>query len=170
MDYNLLSLTSTKLGKDKIIQINKLKDSQWKFGLKSQTKWFKKNIKKNDIHNLFYIKSKLIGYTLLRRRTYNLNNNKRKKKYILFDTLVIHKNYRNKKISRLLMVFNNTIIRETGLFSFLICKKKLINFYIKNNWIKLDKKNIKVMDHTFSSNGMLFNINSKHKYCFYLNK
>ena len=169
MDYNLISLDTLKLNKEKIIQISKLKDSQWNFGLKSQIKWIQKNVKKNDIHNLLYIKSKLIGYTLLRRRSFNTSN-QFKKKYLLFDTLIIHKDYRNKKLSKLMMVFNNTIIKETGFFSFLICKNDLVSFYKKNGWIKLNKKKTKVVDHAFSSNGMLYNTKKIQKYYFYINK
>ena len=169
MNYSLVSIKTSKLNKNKIIQISNLKDSQWRFGINSQIEWFKKNIKKNDIHNLLFLKSKLIGYTLLRRRSFN-NNNKLKKRYLLFDTLVIHKDYRNKKLSNLLMIFNNTIIRETRLFSFLICKNDLVGFYKKFDWIKLNKKNIKVIDRPFSTNGMLFNTNKIKKYYFYINK
>ena len=170
MNYNLISLSTLKLNKNIIIQINKLKDSQWRFGLKSQLEWFEKNINKNDIHNLFYIKSKLIGYTLLRRRSYNTNHQFKKKSYILFDTLIIHKNYREKGFSNLLMSFNNTIIKETGLFSFLICQNDLVRFYKKNSWIKLNKNNIKILDHQFHTNGMLYNTNKIQKYYFYINK
>ena len=169
MNYSLVSLKTSKLNKNKIIQISNLKDSQWRFGINSQIEWFKKNIKKNDIHNLLYLKSKLIGYTLLRRRSFN-NNNKLKKMYLLFDSLVVHKDYRNKKLSSLLMIFNNTIIRETRLFSFLICKNELVDFYKKYSWIKLNKKNINVIDHPFSTNGMLYNTNKIKKYNFYIKK
>ena len=169
MNYSLVSLKTSKLNKNKIIQISNLKDSQWRLGINSQIEWFKKNIKKNDIHNLLYLKSKLIGYTLLRRRSFN-SNNKLKKRYLLFDTLVIHKDYRNKKLSNLLMIFNNTIIRKTRLFSFLICKNDLVDFYKKYDWIKLNKKNIKVLDHPFSTNGMVFNTNKIKKYNFYIQK
>ena len=169
MNYSLVSIKTSKLNKNKIIQISNLKDSQWRSGINSQIIWFKKNIKKNDIHNLLFLKSKLIGYTLLRRRSFN-NNNKLKKRYLLFDSLVIHKDYRNKKLSNLLMIFNNTIIRENRLFSFLICKNDLVDFYKKYDWIKLNKKNINVVDHPFSTNGMLFNTNKIKKYNFYINK
>lgn len=169
MNYSLASLKTSKLNKNEIIQICKLKDSQWGFGINSQLEWFKNNIKKNDIHNLLYFKFKLIGYTLLRKRSFN-SNNISKKGYFLFDTLIIHKGYRNKKLSNLLMMFNNTIIRETGLFSFLICKNDLVNFYKKFDWIKLNKKNFKVLDHQFSTNGMLYNTNKITKYYFYFNK
>ena len=169
MNYSLVSLETSKLNINKIIQISNLKNPQWRFGINSQIEWFKKNIKKNDIHNLLYLKSKLIGYTLLRRRSFN-NNNKLKKRYLLFDTLVIHKDYRNKKLSNLLMIFNNIIIRETRLFSFLICKNDLVDFYKKYDWIKLNKKKINVIDYPFSTNGMLFNTNKIKKYNFYIKK
>ena len=55
MNYSLVSLITSELNKNKIIQISKLKDSQWSFGINSQIGWFKKNIKKNDIHNLLYL-------------------------------------------------------------------------------------------------------------------
>ena len=39
------------------------------------------------------------------------------------------------------MRFNNTIIKQSGHFSFLICKKELVNFYKKTNFIKVAKFN-----------------------------
>jgi len=172
MDYNLYSIISSKLTHNQIKSICFLKDKQWKFGIKSQFEWYKKNINENDIHNLFYIKFKLVGYTLLRKRTCNIKSLNKNIKYFYFDTLIIDKKYRDKNLSNLLMSFNNTIIKQSGLFSFLICKKELVNFYKKNEWAKLNKKNIKVMDHLFSTNGMIFNMKeeNKKKYFFYINK
>lgn len=172
MDYNLYSITSNKLKQNQIKAICLLKDKQWRFGIKSQIKWYRKNVKKNDIHNLFYIKSKLIGYTLLRKRTCKIKGINNNIKYLYFDTLIIDKKYRDKSLSNLLMQFNNTIIKQSGYFSFLICKKELVGFYKKNGWIKLNKTNIKVIDHLFATNGMIFNTQkkSKNKYFFYINK
>ena len=172
MDHNLYSVISTKLKHHQIKSICLLKDKQWKFGIKSQMKWYRKNIKKNDIHNLFYIKSKLVGYTLLRKRTCEIRSLNKRTNYLLFDTLIIDKKYRGKNLSNLLMSFNNTIINQSGYFSFLICKKKLVSFYKKNRWIKLNKKNIKIIDHLFSTNGMIYNMKeaNRKKYHFYINK
>ena len=83
MNYNLISLKTSNLNKNIIIQIGKLKNTQWSFGLKSQLKWFKNNCKKNDIHNLFYIKSKLVGYTFLRIRSFSTNNHIKKNMFYL---------------------------------------------------------------------------------------
>tara|TARA_B110001450_G_C17487129_1_gene426716 strand:+ start:142 stop:660 length:519 start_codon:yes stop_codon:yes gene_type:complete len=172
MNYNLCSIISSKLKNSQIKSICLLKDKKWKFGIKSQIKWYKKNIKKNDIHNLFYIKSKLVGYTLLRKRTYEIRSLNKRTNYLLFDTLIIDKKYRGKKLSNLLMSFNNTIINQSGYFSFLICERELISFYKKNKWIKVNNKNINIIDHLFSSNGMIFNMKdvNKKKHYFYVNK
>ena len=70
MQYLLLSKKTKQLQKDQIIQICKLKNTHYKYGFKSNFDWFKKNVKTEDIHNLIYYNSKLIGYTLLRIRTF----------------------------------------------------------------------------------------------------
>ena len=169
--YILKSIISEKLNNKVIKEICLLKDKQWKFGIKSQLKWFKKNIEKYDLHNLFYIKSKLVGYTLLRKRTFEINNLDKNNKYLLFDTLVIDKKYREMKLSNLLMSFNNIIIIQSGFFSFLVCEDKLVNFYKKNNWKKLNKRLFKIKDYPFSLNGMIFNKSNLYKKCFfYINK
>ena len=156
-NFCLKSIVSSKLTNNEIKQICLLKDKQWKFGIKSQLKYFKNNIKKFDLHNLFYIKSKLVGYTLLRKRTCENKKLNKKAKYLLFDTLVIDKKYRGMKLSNLLMSFNSIIIKQSGFFSFLICDKKLVHFYEKNNWKKIDKKFFKIIDYPFKFNGMIFN-------------
>ena len=161
----LRSISSKKLKKNQVKEICFLKNKEWKFGIRSQIKWFENNVKKNDLHNLLYIKSKLIGYTLLRKRTYKIKNSMRKKNYLLFDTLIIDKKYRKNKYSSVLMNFNNRIIRKKGLFSFLVCKKRLIKFYERNGWKRINRKKVELTDHKFSFYGMIFNnkkINEKY--------
>ena len=166
----LKSTVSNKLTNIEIKQICSLKNKQWKFGIKSQLKWFKNNIKKFDLHNLLYIKSRLAGYTLLRKRTCKIVNLKKNTHYLLFDTLVIDKKYRGMNLSDLLMSFNNTIIKLSSFSSFLICSNELVGFYKKNNWTKLNNKDFNVIDHSFSSNGMVFNKREDFKkFSFYIN-
>ena len=56
------------LKKIEIKNICFLKDVYWKFGIKKQLTWFKKNVQKNDLHFFIYIEKKLAGYTLLRKK------------------------------------------------------------------------------------------------------
>ena len=69
-DFLLKTINSINLKANDINDICLLKDKEWKYGVKSQKKWFKSNVKPYDIHNLFYIQKKLVGYTLLRKRTF----------------------------------------------------------------------------------------------------
>jgi hypothetical protein len=121
---------------------------------------------------MFYIKNKLIGYTLLKKRNYNINKIKKEFKYLLFDTLIIDKKYRKKKLSNLLMSFNNTVIKQLGYSSFLMCNKEHVSFYKKFNWIKLKVNNIVVKDHNFAGYGMAYNKKTSQntKHYFYINR
>ena len=48
-NFKLKSIISNKLTNNEIKKICFLKDKQWKFGIKSQIKWFECNIKRYDI-------------------------------------------------------------------------------------------------------------------------
>ena len=163
------SLTTNKLKKIDILSICKIKNSYWKYGIKSHLNWFKKNIKKNDIHNLFFFKKTLVGYNLLRRRFYFLNNIK--KKYLYFDTLIVSKKHRKLNLGRDLCYFNTKIITKLKLHSFLLCNTDAVKFYKKSGWVKLSKLNFNILDHSVLKiySGMVFNqsrvlIKNKRKY------
>ena len=180
----VISKKTKQLQKKEIALICKLKNTHWKFGFKSNLSWFEENVKKNDIHNLMFFNTKLIGYTLLRVRT--LCVEKIKKKYLYFDTLIIDKEFRSKKNSYLLMNFNNQIILKMNKISFLLCETKLIKYYKKFQWKKINKKifslknkkfnlnenEIKSNERKLNLNGMFFNNKNfnNRKYIFFLYK
>ena len=168
MKYLIYSKKTFQLKKEEIMQICKLKNSFWKFGLKSNLDWFRNNIKRNDIHNLIFTNFKLIGYTVL--RVNSLLKIKNKIKYFYLDTLIIDKKYRFINLSSILMTFNNQIILNNKKISFLICQKQMIKFYKKFFWKLLNKKYFTIKDHKFSSYGMFFNnkFKIKTKYDIYL--
>ena len=170
MNYLLISKKTKQLKKKEIHNILKLKNSYWNYGFKSNLEWFKKNVKGNDVHNLIYYNSKLIGYTLLRIRSYYLG--KQKKKYFYFDTLIIDKKYRKKGISFFLMKLNNQVIKKNNKISFLICENQTIKFYKKFGWKVMPKKAFLIADKKSVLTGMYFNIqvfNNKN-YIFYFFK
>ena len=70
----LKSKLTKKLKKEDIESICKLKNTHWRYGIKSQINWFHKNMKDRDIHNLAYLKGKLVGYVSLRKRNFISNN------------------------------------------------------------------------------------------------
>ena len=78
-----------------------------KYGIKSNLLWFKKNVKNNDLNIILKFNNSLIGYTLLRKRTY-FSKNKRKKFFYL-DTIIISNKFKGKNFGKTLISFNNFI-------------------------------------------------------------
>ena len=159
----MITLNSVKtkfLPKLLIVKICKLKDIHWKKGMNSQINFFKKNCKPNDINNLLYFKKNLVGYTLLRKRTFY--EGLKKKNYFHFDTLIVDKKFRDLRFSIFLMNFNNYIIKKNNFYSFLICEKKLINFYKKFNWKLENKKKIRIDSLKKNKNIMSYNYKKKN--------
>jgi hypothetical protein len=168
MTIKITSIQTRYLKETQIQKIIFLKNTQWKFGIKSQKKWFRNNVKPNDMHSLLYYKSILIGYTLLRKRSFfEKNSLKKKMNYILFDTIIIKKNYRKKNFASMLMKFNNKIIKKSNLVSILICKKKLVNFYKKHKWDELKRQKIFIKDFMTEKYILTYNNNLKLNRLYY---
>ncbi len=92
-----ISTETKKLNKDQIQKIISLKNTQWKFGITSQKTWFRKNVKPQDMHSLLYYKSILIGYTLLRKRSFFEKKYSKKKLTIFYlIQLLLKKNIETK--------------------------------------------------------------------------
>ena len=73
----LVSKFSKLLNKKEIIEILKLKKTFWKYNLNSQIVFFKKNYYDFDINNLLYLNKKLVGYNILKKRSFfNKKKNK----------------------------------------------------------------------------------------------
>ena len=142
-------------------QILVLKDSFWNYGVKNQLTWLNKNISKEDIHNCVFHQKKLVGYTLLRKRKMFIRN--KNFSYFLIDTVIVSKKSRKKNLGIYLMKFNNKFIRKNKKKGFLICKKKLINFYEKTGWKKLKKNMYSVNGKNIGLNGMSYNFNNLRK-------
>ena len=160
---NLISKRSKELSKKMIKSICILKNTFWKYGLESQLKWFKKYIKPEDIHNMIIQNDKLIGYTCLRYQKAKATSFRN---YLLFDTLIIEKSFRNKKLSYALMDLNLKKIRKEKKISFLKCNDNLVEFYSKFKWIKLKKKNFKIVD-GHCKHGMIYNLKIKNNLEFF---
>ena len=76
---------------NQIINISKLKDTFWRYGIKSQKKFLKSNFKSNDLHILAYKNNNIIGYVSLRMSSFTKNNNYKNYKYFLFDGFIVNK-------------------------------------------------------------------------------
>ena len=164
------------LNKNTVKSIILLKKNYWDFNLKSQYLWFKKNAFKKDLHFMFYIKKDLIGYVHLGKRSFFEIKKKeigKKKEYILFRNLIVKDSFREKGIASKIMTSVNNYLKKVKKTSFLICKKKTIKFYKKNNWSNIIKSNFVIKDHSHKLYAMTYPSLSKKnikKYNFYYNK
>ena len=165
------SKLTKKLKKKEILSICKLKNTYWKYGVRSQINWFNENIQDNDIHNLAYLKEKLVGYVSLRKRNFLFK--KKKRKYFYFDTLIVLKKHRRLKIGHELSQLTVNVIKKTKMHSMLVCKKKIISFYEKYKWKKVIQKKSKILDHKYPKNLSIMCLNrtkeiSKHNIKYYV--
>lgn len=156
-ELKLVSIKTKNLSKKLIEQIIVLKNTHWKYSLKSQLEFFNKNIKNEDLHNLLIINKKIIGYTLLRSEKIKLK--KLKKKYFLFDTLILNKSYRKSGLAVILMNFNNYIIKKYKRPAILVCDKKVRNFYTKSGWKQTTKKNKWFVNFNLNKSKLYFSYN-----------
>jgi len=134
--------------KKNLEEIINLKSKEWKFGRKSQINWIKRNLKEKDIHVTLKYKNKLIGYTMLRNRVL-IGKNKIRKNFYFFDTHLVDIKFRNKLVnkkspSHFLMKNILSYILKNKKISFLLCKKKLTNYYKFHNWKIMNQKKYKI--------------------------
>ena len=171
-NFSIKSIKSNRLRNDEIKKICKLKNTFWKYGLRENFKWFKRNVHKEDTHIILEYKKKIIGYNLLRLRKFLVS--KKKKNYFYFDTLLIHKKFRNKKLSNLILEFNNRIFKKKKIHGFLICKKGIQPLYKKYGWKRLDYDKFLIKEKKYKKNSFIGMINnyknftSKKKHIYYI--
>jgi N-acetylglutamate synthase-like GNAT family acetyltransferase len=115
-----------------------LKNTEWHFGIREQHNWFQKEVKKKDIHILLKKKNNLVGYTCLRYKKFFFEG--KFSSFLLFDTHIIKKNFRNKGFGKILITKVIKIIKNKKILSLLFCKKDQIKYYEKYDWNIVDKK------------------------------
>jgi len=156
MSISLKILKLQQLDKKLIKNICNLKRTFWKFSLNSHLIWFKNFVKKNDVHILLYNKKILIGYNLLRTRTFFKNSYKTSNKYFYFDTLIIAKKYRGKNFSKRIIEKSLKISKKSDLPIILICQKKSVNFYKKYEFELINNNKVQFVDHKFNTCCMIY--------------
>jgi predicted GNAT family N-acyltransferase len=115
-----------------------LKNTEWDFGVKEQYNWFQKEIKKRDIHILLKKNNNLIGYTCLRYKKFFFE--KKNNTFLLLDTHIIKKNFRNKGYGKILVNKAVRVIKKKKILSLLFCKKNQLKYYKKFHWNVINKK------------------------------
>ena len=137
-------ISHNNLKKKELKDIINIKRSVWKYSLAQHNQWIFKNLKKKDLHVGVYISNKLIAYTALRLKN-KITKNKKKERYYYFDTHVVKKRYRGKrlnngsKISDLHMNKIKEFLDYKKISSMLLCKMPKFKYYKNNGWKRIFK-------------------------------
>lgn len=156
--YKLIFLKHKNIKPNLLDDIALLKKTIWKYSISSQKRFIENNSLPNDIHFLVYKKKRLIAYTFFNFREMNLK--KKSVKIIVVDNVIIKKEYRGKFGFKLMNIINKKI-KKNKKAGFLLCEKKLINFYKFFKW-KIVNQNINTFPKT-KKTLLSYNLNSKLK-------
>ncbi len=161
----LLKIKNIKLDKLLVDKICRFKMKFWKYSLKSQKKFFKDNHNDEDLHFILMDKKKIIAYNALKKKFFYQAKNKKnlKKSFLLFDSFLVDKNFRSQNIGSVHLKKNNVFIKKAKKTAFLLCKKNLINFYLRNDWDLRIEKFIFIKNYKKKKNLMSLNLDKLTK-------
>lgn len=141
---------------DLLTNICLLKDKNWSYGLENQLNWIQNNIEIEDIHALGYNDTDdLTAYTNLVHREIVIND--------IFEINVLGignvcVSDKGLGVGTILMHEINYFLLKTKSIGILLCKNKLVNFYINNNWTLIDSNTLHADFKIDNVNLMAFNL------------
>lgn len=118
-------------------KIGSLKKQYWNYPIKNQIEWLNNNIRTEDTHLCLLEKGKLIAYTTIVQVVYKLNDGK-DRNALGIGSVCVDKSFINKQFGFLIVQLATFYIRQQSVLGLLLCKKELVSFYEKCNWIKYD--------------------------------
>lgn len=145
------NLTSKEL--QDIIQI---KSISWPYSKEKQLKWIERNINENDVHVLLFSKeNKLIAYANLINIDLTINNQNN----LALGVGNVCAYEKGEGFGKLLMHFINEFLLQNHKIGLLFCNKRLINFYLLNQWVLIDQNKIVLSFKNEIVETMIFNCN-----------
>lgn len=126
-------ITEKKLG-DVIF----LKNIHWPYSEDEHLNWIKKNLNFNDIHVLVYEESDLVAYLNLIESKVTIEN----KNHVFLGIGNVCSKVKSKGYGSLLIKEVDKYIVQQNKAGILLCKDSLVDFYLRNDWELLDKKDV----------------------------
>ena len=154
-------IKNKNINNKQIEDISRLKDSFWKYGLKSQKKFLKSNNKSNDLHILAFKEKKIIGYVNLKIKKLRKNSVNKESQFFLFDGFIVDKSFRNMQIGQNLIEICKNKSRKRKMPILLLCKKSILGFYENFNFKIISKRKFFFINHQYK--GILMHYNLKMK-------
>ena len=154
--YKIEIKSTIELEKSELNAILELKQQHWKYDYESQLQWFKKNIKKNDLHLLIYEQAELIAY--LNAVWIDVEINSEQIKALGIGNVCVALCYRNIGFGQLLMATINSFLKSQNICGFLLCKDALVAFYEKSDWKVIVPQKVTIDQHPYTQNVMGYHL------------
>lgn len=137
-----------------LASIIRLKNQVWPYPYSSHVEWINNNIGEDDVHLLLWFDKELIGYLNLVKLDGTL------KGWGIGNVVVLPKR-QGENIGLLLMNLCDYYLATSKTPGMLICKDKVLDFYIRCGWSKYEK-DVYIMDDKLTHNFMTRRLESKN--------
>jgi predicted GNAT family N-acyltransferase len=134
--YNLKVIQHADMTNNELNQIIKIKSVVWPYPYEKQLEWLNTNLKESDLHLILLKNNNTVAYLNLIDIELEID----KKLFNAFGVGNVCAIEKGKGYGNILMKNTNQYIIEKKRVGLLFCKKKLVDFYEKFDWIWVDKK------------------------------
>ena len=147
-------IESKDLSEQQIIEINVLKQQHWKYSAAEHMRWFRENIKPDDKHVLLREGGELVAYLNLVNVDVTVNGTA--DKMLGIGNVCVAANREGSGIGATLMAVTNSYLKREKLCGVLFCRDKLLGFYARTCWEKVDATEITVEGKLCDCNMMIY--------------
>ncbi len=164
--FDLKFIPHEEVTQNDLDEIIKVKSTAWPYCYEKQLEWINSNLNNLDIHVLLYWDREPVGYLNLVNIELIIDGSP-KKAYGIGNVCA---KLKNKGFGKELITSVNRFLVNNNKIGLLFCKNLLVDFYIYNNWLVIEKKKLTLMFDKEQIETMIFNLQNKYKNIEYLGK
>lgn len=164
--FNLKLIPHKEVIQNDLDEIIQVKSIAWSYCYKKQLEWINSNLNDLDIHVLLYWDGELVAYLNfidieliidgIPKQAYGIGN--------------VCAKVKNKGFGKELIASVNSFLVENNKIGLLFCKNLLVDFYVYNNWVAIEKKKLTIAFDNRLTETMIFNCNYEFSNLMYLKK
>lgn len=136
--YTLKIIQHSDVSKADLDEIIKIKSVAWPYPYEKQLEWLKANLKESDLHLILLKNNNTVAYLNLIDIDLEIDN----KLFNAFGVGNVCTVEKGKGYGNELMKQTNQYIFEKKRVGLLFCKKELVDFYEKYNWLLMNKNKV----------------------------
>jgi predicted N-acetyltransferase YhbS len=150
-----IEIRETKdLSEQQIVEINGLKQQHWKYSEAEHMRWFRENIKQDDKHVLLREGGELAAYLNLVNVDVKISG--KTIKMLGIGNVCVSVTKEGSGMGAVLMAVTNSYLKRKKLCGILFCRDKVVGFYIRAGWEKVEAREIAVEEKLCDCNAMIY--------------